>query len=99
MSHDSRYETECPKHGWYFYEDGCDGCERESGPAAPAPPDLARARKALWNYGQHKTFCQFVRPVLNDAGDETIPGVPCDCGLHAELEASRVAPAPKGTTE
>jgi len=40
MSHDSRYETECPKHGWYFYEDGCDGCERESGPAAPAPLDL-----------------------------------------------------------
>ena len=35
MSHDSRYEKECPKHGWYFDEEGCVDCEKESVAASP----------------------------------------------------------------
>lgn len=41
MSHDSRYETECPHgHGWYFYEDGCAvaGCDN----APPTEPPWAQ---------------------------------------------------------
>ena len=26
VSHDSRYEKECPQHGWYLDEEGCAGC-------------------------------------------------------------------------
>ena len=41
MSHDSRYEKECPKHGWYFDEEGCEGCEREVPVSAPDVSPLA----------------------------------------------------------
>ena len=53
------------------------------------PRKLDEVRRALWEYGQHKSFCRYTKPKYDDDFLPLTDGIPCDCGLHAALEASK----------